>query len=95
MSKPDEPKEDPMKLATALPKSAEGHEALKQRRFKDAELIFRELAADIRRLFGPDHIEMAIALQGLAAACQAQGKIDEAAKYTEQASRILLNQKRA
>lgn len=86
---------DSMQMATALPKSVEGHMALKDQRFNDAELIFRELAADIRRLFGADHIEMAIALQGLAAALEAQGKGVEAAKYTEQASQILLKQRKS
>lgn len=90
----DGPGRDSLQRATALPKSAEGHAALKERRYEDAELIFRELAADIRRLFGADHIEMAIALQGLAAALVAQGKIHEAAKYTEQASQVLLKQTR-
>lgn len=85
---------DPMRLATTNPKSVEGHQALKEGRYTDAELIFREIAADIRKLFGAEHIEMAIALQGLVKALEGQHKLEEALKYQEQASEVLLHQRR-
>jgi hypothetical protein len=77
-------------VSTKMPKSAEGHQALNEGRFSDAEIIFREIAAQVRSLFGGNHVEMAIALEGLSKALDGQGKQEEALKYQEQASQIFL-----
>lgn len=66
----------------------EGLEALQDGRYTEAEQIFTELVVNIRRLFGEDHYEMAIALEGLASALDGQQKPTEAAKYRDLASEV-------
>lgn len=56
---------------------------------EEAEILYRQLIAHIEYLLGPVHLDMAVALHGLAQVLERKEEEEEAISTREKASQIL------
>jgi tetratricopeptide (TPR) repeat protein len=62
---------------------------VRQRKYEQAEAIYRKVLDIYRRLFGPEHIEVAMTLHNLARVCEKQDRLAEAIDFRRKAAAIL------
>jgi tetratricopeptide (TPR) repeat protein len=62
---------------------------VRQKKYEEAEVLYRKVLALNRRLFGPDHIEVAMTLHNLAKVCEKQDRVEEAVEIRKRAAAIL------
>jgi hypothetical protein len=56
----------------------------------EAELLYRQLISTLEYLFGEEHLDIAVSSHELARLLEEQGKIQEALKWREKTSELLL-----
>jgi hypothetical protein len=64
-------------------------EAKQSKKFLEAEILYRQLAAHLGYSLGPNHFEVAIVLHQLAMLLEEMGREEDAAPFRQQASTIL------
>ncbi len=83
-----EDNESPTSLKLAVPLNSLGLLLLQQRRYQEAELLFQRLLTIVESTLGREHIEVATALENLAAVQRQTGRTDEASRTRARAVQI-------